>query len=223
MPTKQQLDLAKSLPHQDWANINLSDYRYVIRRSYRDPRDPKFTSEPFPGEDMTYNRPTPALQRCAEIARDFRMQDYSVIKDEPWGVYTISSSPTFFYLFIEYIPRSSVKNTATIGMAPTTSPDEPKASSENLDFVPVPLPHEVFVALSSMASLKETTVGVKIAMMVANVIDGKPPLDDWDTKMLRVLVEYKKRDRGEDAQLEMASKMFDELLSELPDPYADLD
>src|SRR6266496_5540319 len=102
-PTDQQRLLQKSCSHQDWLGIDLSQHEYLVRRAYLNPQETGFVSYPEPAETRLHNRPTPALNRSWELAKEYREQGYKVIKDVQWGIHQLSKAgEQTFYLFIEF-------------------------------------------------------------------------------------------------------------------------
>jgi hypothetical protein len=170
-PTKQQCDLQESCPHQNWLDIDLSQYDYYVRRSNMNPRESGFVSQEEPSETRSFRKPTPALIRSWEIAKAYREQGYSVIKDVQWGVHQLSKPgvPTFF-LFIEYKEKPTTQLASIL--AAEESIQQEKSSVESVS-ISLRVEKRRLKVLKAIAELRDQPLAELLEEIVNNALDGK--------------------------------------------------
>ena len=101
-PTKQQLALQKSCPHQDWVGIDLAEWDYCVKISDVCPGSPEFDGSFWAGE-IRHNRPTPALREAWEYAKSEQQRGARVVKDFAFGVHQVAfDHGEIQYIFVEF-------------------------------------------------------------------------------------------------------------------------
>jgi hypothetical protein len=170
-PTNQQRDLQEACPHQNWLDIDLSQYDYYVRRSNMNPRETGFVSEEEPAEVRPFRRPTPALIRSWEIARAYREQGYTVIKDVQWGVHQLSKlgGPTFF-LFIEYKEKPTTQLASMLAVEEVMQQE--KAAVEAVS-ISLRVEKRRLKVLKAIAELRDQPLAELLEEIINNTLDGK--------------------------------------------------